>query len=738
MIKFSKIKNFSKGEILTGFLSTDVNFYLKTSQGTKFPSTGSTQVFIGVFWDKSYQTPAEDTTREIVKCYRSTGDTFNFVLRGAEGTIAKNWNADDNFALTITAGKLEELQDEILATSGVFAEWDNEKSYVVSNITSFSGIIYICTNNNTNKQPDINNTFWIPYVDPNNKGYFLDQTALNSAYPTGLNGWFAIVGSTNSVWVWDNDTSIWTNTGNSATVNSVFGRMGIVVAMDGDYNSSQITHDNTGDIYITSDNVADALDELDATAVSFDGRIDKIENIQTVAKFGTGFSSPKDVVVAGDATNRIITLTGTTTAYYLGNLVSALVSGWVSTAHNNTPGSNFFLSYDGISFSWTENIFPGFDKVQIASAIWDASNSTWFYARECHGLITSPDDHLAQHTTIGTYKYSGGTIPSASYVLNSTTATDRRLNIDQTTIRDEDCPSVLDALTSKLYTKMTLTGASISNFAVETAEIVPVLGNNPYYNLFSTPNWTQVLMANNSVATVWIYAIPVARDTASKKYRYVFVQPQWVTLSAGSSTGQITTAVNTEEAREVKSLNLGSLAINNPEMIAIARVTIVYTGSNWSYRNVLLLTGNKYSQIGSPAGNFLSEVATDATLTGNGTVTSPLGLNIGKATGSEIDTGTDNVKYVSPKAITDSKVVLADKQTSGNILKTPKTGIFASGATTYQKTDSTVTANSLVDVYAQGTTIGQWSVESYAGYFIITSTKTETSNVNFSYFINNI
>lgn len=254
--------------------------------------------------------------------------------------------------------------------------------------------------------------------------------------------------------------------------------------------------------------------------------IPKTQN--AVTKEPTGFVSPNLVVVNGDAGTRIITLTGTTTAYYQGTLVSALVSGWTSPAHDDTSGSNFFLAYDGSNFTWTENGFPGFDKLLIAYALWDNSNTTWIYFREPHGLMQH-QTHKELHETIGTYKSAGGTIPSASYTLNSTTATNRRPNIDETTINDEDLPTVTAALTSKLYTKMYLGNASDSYFTVETAEIIPLSTNNPYYNTFSSPNWSQTLMPANSVATVWVYAMPVCAGTTCQKYRYFFVQPQWIT-----------------------------------------------------------------------------------------------------------------------------------------------------------------------------------------------------------------
>ena len=247
--------------------------------------------------------------------------------------------------------------------------------------------------------------------------------------------------------------------------------------------------------------------------------------------------------------------------------------------------------------------------------------------RECHGFMPW-QDHKELHETIGTYKESGGTIPSASYALSSTTAADRRPNIDQTLIADEDLTTTLPALTSETYTQYNLTGASVGAYTLTAADIVPLLANNPYYNTFSTPNWGQTLMPANSVATVWIYALPVTSSANSQAYRYLFVQPQWITQATSSSAGALTTAVNTEALRLPSELNLGTLTVQSPELVCIGKIIIDYTSSNWRLREVTLLTGNKYSQIGSPSGNYLSTVATDTSLTGDGTGASPLKVSI--------------------------------------------------------------------------------------------------------------
>lgn len=44
------------------------------------------------------------------------------------------------------------------------------------------------------------------------QGWFATGSALKSALPNGSNGWWAIVGETDTIWVWDGDTSKWVNT----------------------------------------------------------------------------------------------------------------------------------------------------------------------------------------------------------------------------------------------------------------------------------------------------------------------------------------------------------------------------------------------------------------------------------------------------------------------------------------------------------------------------------------------
>ena len=41
------------------------------------------------------------------------------------------------------------------------------------------------------------------------QGWYETSDALTAAVPVGENGWWAVVGTTDSIWVWDCDTNAW-------------------------------------------------------------------------------------------------------------------------------------------------------------------------------------------------------------------------------------------------------------------------------------------------------------------------------------------------------------------------------------------------------------------------------------------------------------------------------------------------------------------------------------------------
>lgn len=64
--------------------------------------------------------------------------------------------------------------------------------------------------------------------DQNNLGYFATPEALQESYPTADPGNWAIVGSTDTVWIWDDDNSAWIDSDQKGQVTSVNNQTGVV------------------------------------------------------------------------------------------------------------------------------------------------------------------------------------------------------------------------------------------------------------------------------------------------------------------------------------------------------------------------------------------------------------------------------------------------------------------------------------------------------------------------------
>jgi hypothetical protein len=357
--------------------------------------------------------------------------------------------------------------------------------------------------------------------------------------------------------------------------------------------------------------VDNALDQLAERTKDIEG--DYISG--AITKDPTGFDNPASVVINYDPTTQKVTLTGTWVAYWHGQVIATLTTGWVSAAHTNTAGHIYRLYYDGANFVWSTDTEWTFDVFQIASVNYGATDK--YAIRECHGLMNW-QAHEGFHDTVGAYRESGGTLDPASYTLASTTAANRRPDVVQTVIHDEDNKTTLLALTSKLYTKIFLTLAGTLNYTVETAEIIAVTGSQPAYNQYTGGAWQQTLMTANTYTCVWLIAVPVTASVGSQKYRYLWVQGQ----SAGTLAQQ--------QALQPADVNLGTLQAEATEFVYLQKIIINYQsagGGNWVITSVTNLTGNHWSQVGSPAGAFLADVAVTAPITGNGTLASPVAIS---------------------------------------------------------------------------------------------------------------
>ena len=328
------------------------------------------------------------------------------------------------------------------------------------------------------------------------------------------------------------------------------------------------------------------------------------------------------VVVTGDNSTRTVTLTGPFEAYFKGIKNTTIIPGWTSPAHGTDTDLGYFLIYDGETVEWSatntldNNTF--FKELLIALAYYDSNNATWVYQREPHG-VEQWESHRQEHRLEGTYRQSGGGLND--YVLDSTTATNRRPSVEATELWDEDLPTENTALPNNgPYTQSNLTSTGIVQFIRTQDDIVPLSGSRPYWNEFSGGTWNQTLISNNYYMSVWVIAVPMAADSNSQNLRYLFHQGQNETSSL---LGQ--------QIQSPADLNFGNLTNLTPEFVVTNQIILEYRGGNWNIAEVRVITGSKTSQSSSPSGKYLTSVTSDVTLTGLGTSTSPLGIDLTNA-----------------------------------------------------------------------------------------------------------
>ena len=93
--------------------------------------------------------------------------------------------------------------------------------------------------------------------DPHNKGYFATGTALNTAIPTANDGDFAVVGATNTIWVWSSTDTAFVDSGANGAVLSVNGRAGTITLTKADVGLNNVVNLDTS----TTANITDSTDK---------------------------------------------------------------------------------------------------------------------------------------------------------------------------------------------------------------------------------------------------------------------------------------------------------------------------------------------------------------------------------------------------------------------------------------------------------------------------------------------
>lgn len=402
-----------------------------------------------------------------------------------------------------------------------------------------------------------------------------------------------------------------------------------------------------------------------------------------VTKEPTGFRYPEQVIVTYDPVTTKITLTGNTEAYCKGKLMPSFVAGWQSPALTDTyptPNTLYYLYCNGTNVVWDTNLWH-FSDLQIAYVYYRNDGSFRFALRECHGLMPW-QAHNEFHYVIGCVKESGNGL--TNYVLNSTTAVNRRPDTNLTYLADEDLRTANAAHIDKLYSQARLSGAGIMLSYTNQPDIVPLNGNIPYWNQFDGNNWIQTPMSNNTYMSLYQVAMPCAADATSQKLRYFWIQ--------GQSNGTL----SSERNKTTFDINLGNFSNISPEFVFINKVIIQYIALNWSIAEVINITGNKVSQIAAPSGNYLSAVNSDESLEGNGTASNPLKI----ASPIDVDIYYDEgliTQVVSAYGESTEKTIDITYNSEGMIETVTKTqgGIIKTSTLTYDSEGNIININTV-------------------------------------------
>ena len=412
----------------------------------------------------------------------------------------------------------------------------------------------------------------------NDKWWFATEVALTTAYPVWQNWWYAVIWETDSIRIRDWDTNNW---------------------IDGWIKSTEYRENDWLTHIKPKDSKKVNIEYIDWVVT---------DEYWELTLEPTGFTNSWDIIVTYNSTDRTITLNWTFEAYYKWKKVVELVDGWVSPPHANATWT-YFLHYCDWSFKFdtTPRVF---DCLQIAFV---QKNSHNMAIRETHWFMPW-QSHKEFHETIWTYRSSGGDI--SWFTLNSITPANRRPDIAQLVVYDEDLKDTIKLLNTKKYTQRYLLWPSgTRTLEIQQNDIIKMNGNVARYNFFNWTEWTFGDIPNNQYAAIFIVWVPTTNDIESQEYRYMRVQPQ----QFGSlQTIQWLTPVNLTHWDSMMFVS---------EFVFFGKIIIQTTGNNRQIYSAEILTGTRNNQVASPSWNYLSVVNTDNSLQWNWTPANPLKLS---------------------------------------------------------------------------------------------------------------
>lgn len=86
------------------------------------------------------------------------------------------------------------------------------------------------------------------------QGWYATPEALKTAVPVGENGWWAVVGTTDTIWTWDNDTGAWKDSVQKADLSDYYTREQVNTLLE----TQKLADHPVGSIYQSTDSTSPA------------------------------------------------------------------------------------------------------------------------------------------------------------------------------------------------------------------------------------------------------------------------------------------------------------------------------------------------------------------------------------------------------------------------------------------------------------------------------------------------
>ena len=105
---FLQVSNNARGNLVLPYTPGDATLTITAGTGALFPQSGTFHV---TKWASIYETPYEDSNRQILEISSITGDVLTISDSTSEGTSDSASLLGARVALLLTAGVIKEIQD---------------------------------------------------------------------------------------------------------------------------------------------------------------------------------------------------------------------------------------------------------------------------------------------------------------------------------------------------------------------------------------------------------------------------------------------------------------------------------------------------------------------------------------------------------------------------------------------------------------------------------------------------